>query len=125
MESRGVPEREGSLLLPRMRKVALIHRKQRVYPQGGHFGVIFGTPDVADTCGVCHAFQGSQRGSKRGGFGVLPSLFRTCRGSKKRGAFGVLPSVFRTFLASKGGVFEGSRGVPFRVFNVAGKLMFF
>ena len=47
----------GPLLLPRMRKVALIHRKQRVPPQGGgHLGVIFWTPDVAHTYGVYHAF---------------------------------------------------------------------
>ena len=48
---------EGPLLLPRMRKVAADSSKtEGTPPKGGHFGLIFWTPDVAHTYGVNHAF---------------------------------------------------------------------
>ena len=73
-----MPEREGALLLPRMRKVGADSSKtEGTPPGGGHFWVIFWTPDVAHTCGVYHAFYGSQRGSTSGAFWVLPSVIRT------------------------------------------------
>ena len=47
----------GPLLLPRMRKVAADSSKTEGTPPGrGHFGVMFRTPDVADTNGVYDAF---------------------------------------------------------------------
>ena len=45
--------------------------------KGGHFWVMFRTPDVADTNGVYDALSGPQRVSKFDGVGVLPSVFRT------------------------------------------------
>ncbi len=57
LELLGVPEGGGPLLLPRMRKVGADSSKTEGTPQGrGHFGVIFGTPDVAHTYGVYDAF---------------------------------------------------------------------
>ena len=57
LELLGVPEGEGPLLLPRMRKVAADSSKtEGTPPKGGHFGIIFWTPDVAHTYGVNHAF---------------------------------------------------------------------
>ena len=57
LELLGVPEGEGPLLLPRMRKVGADSSKTEGTPPGrGNFWVIFGTPDVAHTYGVNHAF---------------------------------------------------------------------
>ena len=53
----GVPEREGPPFTAQNEEGSADSSKtEGAPPRGGHFGVIFGTPDVADTYGVYHAF---------------------------------------------------------------------